>query len=70
MSVRRKGTGTVAIPISLDFGQMGGTLYGLLSGDKKLNYNLSGTLDLGTSLPLLSHAELPIDKSGYLEILR
>ena len=70
MSVPRKGTGTIAIPISLDFGQMGGTIYGVLSGNRKLNYSLSGALDLGTTLPLLSHAQLPIEKSGYLEILK
>jgi LEA14-like dessication related protein len=70
MSVPRNGTGTIAIPISLDFRQMGGTLYAVLSGDEELNYNLSGVLDLGTTLPLLTHAQLPIDKSGYLEILK
>lgn len=68
--ISRKTESSVSIPISLDFAQIGSSAFRILSGNKKLNYHFRGNLDLGSSLPLLKHAKLPIDRSGNLRILR
>jgi LEA14-like dessication related protein len=68
MTVNEKGNGTLTIPISLNFLQMGRTVYGIVSGNEKLNYSFDGNVDLGSSLPLLNQMNLPINKSGAIKI--
>ncbi len=68
--IMKKDESAIGIPISLDFGQMGLTVYQALSGNKPLNYQFQGNLDVGSSLPLLKQADLPIQRSGILNILR
>jgi len=68
MTVNEKGKGTLTIPISLNFLQMGRTVYGIVSGNEKLNYSLDGNVDLGSSLPLLKQMNLPISTSGAIQI--
>ncbi len=69
VNVARGATGTVRIPISLDFKEMGMAVYRAISGKEALDYRFSGTLDLGTTLPLFGSARLPINRSGSLNIL-
>jgi len=68
MSIARKTTGTVTIPISLNFLEMGSTVYNLISGDNELNYRLSGAVDLGTTLPVLKDARIPIEEAGKITV--
>jgi len=70
MRVQEKGESTISIPISLNFMEMGRTIYQMISGDQKLNYQLKGNLDLNTSLPLLGQVNLPIDRVGEINILK
>jgi LEA14-like dessication related protein len=67
--VMKKSASSIGIPITLDFAQVGLSLYQTLTGNKKLDYQFKGNLDLGSSLPLLKQATLPIDRSGNLNIL-
>jgi len=69
-SIDKKGKGTLSIPISLNFRQMGSTAYNLITGNKSLDYNLKGNLDLNTSVPLLKDINLPIDRSGEINVLK
>ena len=68
--VAEKGQGVIEIPISLNLLEMGTSVYRLLAGDKDLDYQLGGNLDLGTSLPLLGAVSLPFDRSGSIELTR
>lgn len=68
--IKEKGESTIAIPISLNFLEMGSAIYQMISGNQKLNYKLLGNLDLNSSLPLLGAVSLPIDRSGELNILK
>ncbi len=68
--IAQKAESSIRIPVSLDFAQIGTSAFRMLSGSKKLNYQLRGKLDLGSSLPLLQHATLPLDYSGMLRISR
>lgn len=68
--VSRQSESTIGIPISLDFAQIGLGVYQLLSGEQTLDYSLQGKLNVGSSLPLLKNAAIPLNRSGALNILR
>lgn len=68
--IKGKGDSMIEIPISLDFFQVGKSVYQILNGNKNLDYGLDGKLDLTTSLPLLGQVSLPFNLSGKTEIIR
>lgn len=70
MQVKEKGASAVAIPISLNFLDMGTAIYQMITGNQKLNYQLKGMVDLNSSLPLLGQVSLPIDRAGEINITR
>ena len=69
-SVSAKGKSAIRIPVSLNFIEMGRSLYELVSGSGNVNYRLSGNLAFDTSLSLLNNINLPLDNSGLLKITR
>ena len=69
-STNQNGESLIQIPVSLDFLQMGSSLYQLISGGKNLNYNFSGNLDIKNSHPLLNSLSLPFDETGNFDILK
>jgi LEA14-like dessication related protein len=69
-STNKNDESTIQIPVSLDFLQMGSSLFQLISGGKNLNYNFSGNLDIKNSHPLLEHLSLPFNQSGKFDILK
>ncbi len=69
-TIKEKGKSSIRIPMSLDFAQIGLSASQLFAKGKNLDYQLSGKLDLGSSLPLLQHATFPLDYSGQLNISR
>lgn len=70
LSINKKGKSRVSIPISLNFRQMGTTIYNIVTGNQALNYNLKGNVDLNTSVPMLKNVSLPINRSGQINILK
>ncbi len=70
MNIKEKGESAITIPVSLSFSKMGRTIYNVIMGNEKLNYDLKGNLDVNSSLPLLGQVNLPIDRSGQINILR
>jgi len=70
VSVKSKSENTIRIPISLSFIEIGQTVYQLISGNKKLDYQLSGQLGFDTSLQMLKNGHLPISKTGSVHITK
>jgi LEA14-like dessication related protein len=66
----QNGESLIQIPVSLDFLQMGSSMYQLIAGGKNLNYNFSGNLDINNSHPLLNSMSLPFDEKGTFDILK
>jgi LEA14-like dessication related protein len=64
------GETEITLPVSLDFGAMGRSVRELLLGDGTVAYNLSGSLEVGTTLELLAQAELPLSADGEIRIGR
>ena len=68
--IAKNSSAPLSLGMSLDFAQVGLTLYQILSGQNQVNYELQGSLDVGSSLPLLKHATIPLNRSGVLNISR
>ena len=49
---------------------MGMTAYRALTGKAPLQYNLEGQMDLGTALPLLPRAAIPLRLRGKIPLRR
>jgi len=60
----------IEIPISLDFGSVGRSVIDLLTGGAAVDYSLTGGMKIGTALPLLPEASLPVDLSGRIGVTR
>jgi LEA14-like dessication related protein len=60
----------IQIPVSLDFLQMGSSLFQVISRGKNLDYNFSGNLDINSSHPLLEKLSLPFNQTGQFNILK
>lgn len=68
--IAKNSSAPLSLGMSLDFAQIGLTIYQILSGYNQVNYQLQGSLDVGSSLPLLKHAAIPLNQSGVLNISR
>ena len=69
-SVAKKGHKTLSIPIKLNFLEIGRSVFNLLNGSSKLDYRLSGSADVGSSLPMLKNFPMNYDYTGKVEITR
>lgn len=65
-----KSESLIEIPISLDFFQIGRSVYQVLAGDKNLNYQFGGKIDLTSSVPLLGRVSLPFDRLGRIKVTK
>lgn len=61
---------TIEIPFSLNFLQIGQSVYQMLNSDQSLAYHLRGSFDLASSLPLLGEVNLPFDRSGQIPVIK
>jgi len=68
--VEQAGRRTVDIPISMNFLQMGSTVYEMLIGNKPLHYGLKGGAEIQTAMPMIGQVRLPIDEQGTLKLSR
>jgi LEA14-like dessication related protein len=69
-SVNEKESGTIELPISLNFIDMGRTVFQLISGSQPLNYQFTGNLEFDTTLPLLKDVSFPVSSSGSLPLTK
>jgi len=69
-NMKEKGSVNLTIPIFLNFLEMGRTVYNIIQGDKKLDYQLDSQLDLKSSVPIMGEVKIPITHSGQLNILK
>lgn len=70
MQMKEKGESIIDIPVSVDFLTVGMSAYQILNGNKTLNYQLGGNLDLTSSLPLLGKVNLPFELSGKTNLIK
>ena len=70
INIAENGDYTLDLPISLNFLEMGKTIYNIVSGSQAINYDFVSDLDLKTSLPMMKEIKLPVNKKGSLNILK
>ena len=70
VSVSEKSKGMVRIPIKLNFLEVGRGVYQLITGGGDVAYSFIGDADLSSSLALLGDLNLPINKTGNINITR
>ncbi len=68
--LNQKSLGIIDIPISLNFLQVGQSVYQLLSGGSQLNYDFMGYFDVGSSIAQFESVSLPVDKQGTINIAK
>ena len=64
ISMNAQDEGIVEIPMSLNFLQLGTSIYRLLTSDQQADYKLEGNMDLESTLPFLGTMDLPFTKAG------
>lgn len=68
--ITEKGESIIEIPFSLDFLQVGHSVYRVLTENRSFDYRFKANLDLTTSLPLLEQFELPFEHSGEIAVIK
>ena len=68
LHVEKKGLAVIDIPISLNFFEVGQSVYQLLTGNNQLNYNFTGNFDVSTSLIEFGKVNLPVMKTGSISL--
>jgi len=66
--VHQKERTIIDIPISLNFFEVGQSVYQLLTGNSQLNYNFTGDFDVSTSLMQFGEVNLPVEKTGSISL--
>lgn len=67
-SIKANGEGVIEVPISLNFLQLGMSIYRLLTSDQQADYKLEGNMDLKSTLPFLDSLDLPFTKTGTFSL--
>jgi len=63
-----KENNSISIPVSFNLIQLGRSAYQLLKNDDPLDYSLSGSTNLDTSLPYFKASDFNFNRSGSLNI--
>ncbi len=63
-------TGTIKIPASFSFSELGMAAYRALTSDDPFEYSLSGSANVGATLPFFDSSSFNFDKSGSVNILK
>ena len=69
-NIQKQKKSVITLPITLNFMQMGSSLYGLLNGGQDLNYSLNGTLDASSGHALIGNFDMPFASKGKVRLAR
>lgn len=69
-TVMSKQQSTIALPISLNFMELGSGIYGLLQHGQGLDYRLNGRLNARSDHKLLGSFNMPFDSTGQVKVSR
>ena len=66
--IKEKSNGTISVPLSLNFIQLGRSAYNLIKGNEPLEYTLSGKTEVEATLPFFESSSYNFDRSGTVNI--
>jgi LEA14-like dessication related protein len=67
-NISGKNENTLHIPFTLNFLQIGASIYQEISSGRRLNYQFSGEVNLSSSLEMLGQFNLTFDLSGKIDL--
>ncbi|HDP98161.1 MAG TPA: hypothetical protein ENN22_03130 [bacterium] len=70
LQIQNKEKSEILLPLSLNLFEMGRTVYGLITGDRSLNYQLGGGMVLDSPISVMAPLQLTFDESGKLNIIK
>ncbi len=70
LQINEKGSSIIKIPLSLNFMEIGRTVYNMVTGNSGLNYELKGDVALTSSLKMMPQLSLPFVRTGNIKISR
>lgn len=66
--IKEKNTGSIKVPLSLNFIQLGRNAYNLIKGNQPLEYTLSGKTEIEATLPFFESSSYNFNRSGTVNI--
>ena len=66
--IKEKNSGTITVPVSLNFIQLGRSAYNLITSDQPMEYTLSGSTEIESPLPFFKTSSYNFDRSGNVNI--
>ena len=70
ISLDPKRETSLHIPFSLNFMEIGSSVYRVITNGKGLDYKFTGKADLSSSLEMLGEFQLPFNMSGKIDVLK
>ncbi|GAB5408630.1 MAG: hypothetical protein BalsKO_09950 [Balneolaceae bacterium] len=70
LSIAENETNTFKIPASFNFLELGSVAYSAIVGGDPFEYSLTGSADVGASLPYFDLSSFNFDRSGVVDILK
>ena len=68
--LKRGEKSEIILPLTLNFMEMGSSIYGLLQQKKDLNYRLNGKLDASSGHSLIGNFDMPFANSGKVRLAK
>jgi LEA14-like dessication related protein len=68
ITFEKQGKSNLSIPITLNFFEMGQSVFNLIKKRSQFPYEFETQIQLKTELPFLEHVDIPLKKSGNIEL--
>jgi len=70
VNINANNDNVISIPVSVNFVNIGRSAYTLLSGNKSLEYKLTGNANLNSNLSLLGSFNIPFNQTGETQLIK
>ena len=70
LHISKKANGSIKVPISINLAQLGMSAYQAIANGDDFKYQLNGSAEVGSDLPIFKNSLFDFDKSGVLNILK
>ncbi len=70
ITLNQKGNSDIRVPVSLNILNVGRSVINMINNGTQLDYNLSGSAEMGSTLPMFGAQPLNFNKSGQVSIIK
>ncbi len=65
-----KETSLLKIPFTLNYFDVGKSVYSLIKSERNINYQINGNADIGSSISFLENFDFPYQRSGVIKLTK